>query len=93
MASTVTGWPLCLWAGGLSLTHPITGALLSCEASEPAFFATVRKYERQAWLLHAEHDLQTDLRQGVPWAAAEEPAVHDWAEQGQVRSWAKPVAL
>ena len=91
MASTVTGWPLCLWAGGLSLTHPVTGALLSCEASEPAFFATVRKYERQAWLYHAEHDLQTDLHQIVPWT--EEPAVHDWAEQRQTRGWARHVAL
>ena len=83
MASTVTGWPLCLWAGGLSLTHPITGDLLSCEASEPAFFATVRKFERQAWLLQAEHDLQVDLQQHLPWQEADRPAVHDWAVQGQ----------
>ena len=38
MVGTVTGWPLCLWHGGLSLTHPATGELVSFEASEPAFF-------------------------------------------------------
>ncbi len=40
---------LCLWAVGLSLTHPRTGVLMNFELEEPPLFDAVREREFQAW--------------------------------------------
>ena len=40
---------LCLWAVGLSLTHPRTGVLMNFKIEEPRLFDAVREREFQAW--------------------------------------------
>lgn len=40
---------LCLWAVGISLTHPSTGELLNLSIEEPQLFEAVRLSEFEAW--------------------------------------------
>ncbi|BDA48980.1 probable ribosomal large subunit pseudouridine synthase D [Coccomyxa sp. Obi] len=40
---------LCLWAVGISLTHPSTGELLNLGIEEPPLFEAVRASEFEAW--------------------------------------------
>jgi len=40
---------LCLWAVGISLTHPRTGVLMNFQIEEPRLFDAVREREFQAW--------------------------------------------
>lgn len=43
----VTG--LCLWAVGISLTHPSSGELMNLSIEEPALFEAVRAREFELW--------------------------------------------
>ena len=40
---------LCLWAVGISLTHPATGELMSFNIDEPPLFEAVRAAEFETW--------------------------------------------
>ncbi len=40
---------LCLWAVGISLTHPSTGELLNLSIEEPPLSEAVRASEFEAW--------------------------------------------
>jgi hypothetical protein len=40
---------LCLWAVGISLTHPSSGELMTFSIEEPPLFDAVRAREFEAW--------------------------------------------
>lgn len=40
---------LCLWAVGISLTHPSTGDLMEFSIEEPPLFEAVRAAEFEMW--------------------------------------------
>ena len=60
----LSGRPLCLWACGLSLTHPCTGELVRLEVPEPACFEEVRAAELATWQEHHGTPGQSEI---APW--------------------------